>query len=226
MSLVFPATMLVLTITLHACIDNVLWRDRYGWTCRDYNRDPRECNSKLAVSAGGIDAYEACCACEFSVERRRDYASCLRTCSANEDACEAECTANKANCEDTCNNDFASSDGDNGGVVDSVETPAPEESSSSNVGLEIWVIVLIVLGVLLLLCIICIILYCLMMPRDEGTCPEDDCITQQPMLIGGGCDAPCETPCDAPFDNQYNRAGGAQMVSYGETQAYPQRNGW
>jgi len=220
MSILFPATILVF-ITVRACVDNVLWRDRYGWTCRDYNRDPRECSSKLAVSEGGIDAYEACCSCEFSVERRRDYASCLRACSAEEDACEAECAADKASCEDTCNTQHESED-DPVGVTEEADPETPEPESSGSSGLEIWVIVLIVVGVLLLLYILCIIFYCLMMPQDEGTCPEDDCITQQPMLVGGGCDAPCDAPCD----NQYDRAGEAQMVSYGETQAYPQRNGW
>jgi len=225
MLLFLSITILISTITGHVCKDNVLWKDQFGWTCRDYNRDPRECSSDLAISVGGIDSYEACCACEFSYERRRDYATCLRACAAKEDECQAGCRDDKAVCEGRCNDDYESESGDDATVV--TPTPAPDPVTKEGNGggesndLEIWVIVLIAAGVLLLVCIICIILYSLCMPRDEGSCEDEEC-TQQPMLVGGGCDAPCDAPCET----QYDRPGEAQMVAYDGAQGYPQGNTW
>jgi len=144
------------------------------------------------------------------VERRRDLATCLGACSADEDACQAECKKDSAECRSDCSDEFPPT------VVGPVPSPAPTGGNGLG-GLETWVIILIVIGVLLFLCIICVILYFLCMAPSEGTCEDDECATEQPMLIGGGCDAP---PCDAPCANQ-----GAQ-AAYGPVSGYPQQGGW
>jgi len=144
------------------------------------------------------------------VERRRDLATCLGACSADEDACQAECKKDSAECRSDCSDEFPPT------VVGPVPSPAPTGGNGLG-GLETWVIILIVIGVLLFLCIICVILYFLCMGPSEGTCEDDECATEQPMLIGGGCDAP---PCDAPCANQ-----GAQ-AAYGPVSGYPQQGGW
>jgi len=226
--MLFLIQFLVCAIAAKDCVDNVLWRDSFGWSCKDYSRDPRECSSRYAVSNGGIGAQEACCACIMPVERRRDYASCLDTCSANENACEAECLADKADCQLRCSEEHEEDD-DPGGI-----TPEDEGASSGGgngnrggIEFETWLIILIVLGILVCLCIICIILYFVCMPRDEGTCEDGDCVTQQPMLVGGGCDAPapCEKPCDAPCEAPYNYSG--QQMAYSQAPSgYPQGQGW
>jgi len=214
MSLFF-ISILPFTLIVSACSDNALWKDQFGWTCRDYGRDPRECNSKLAVSEGGLHAFEACCACNSFVDRRRDYSTCLGSCSADEDACEAECAADKAGCVNKCNEEFEESE-DPGGVTDRATT-TPAVNRSSNGGLETWVIIVIVAGIVVLICLILIILYCLCIPQDEGTC-QDEQFTQQPMLVGD-----CDAPCDAPCSNQYDMNAPSQMpmTNYGPAQRYP-----
>jgi len=209
--LLIPAIVVVFIITVHACINDVLWRDTFGWTCRDYNRDPLECHSSYAVSEGGIEAQEACCTCKITLERRRDLATCLGACSADEDECQAECKSDSADCRSECSDKFPPF------IVDPAPTPDPGKGGGNGMGgLETWVIVLIVIGALLLLCIIFIILY-LCTASSEGTCEDDECTTQQPMLIGGGCDRP---PCDAPCDNQ------VAQPAYGPVSGYPQQGGW
>jgi len=222
-----PVKFLVFTIAAKGCIDNVLWRDTFGWSCRDYSRDPRECTSHYAVSKGGIEAQEACCACVMTIERRRDYASCLDTCSAEENACEAECIAEKAECQNDCHEEWQDEDeeedDDLGGITD--VGGAGSGGNGDSLELETWLIVLIVVGILFCLCIICIVLYLVCLPRDEGMCEDDDCVTQQPMLVGGGCDAPCERPCDTPCDAPYNYP--RQQMTYSQAPAgYPQGQGW
>jgi len=212
----FPINLLIFAIAAEICVDNVHWKDTFGWTCRDYTRDPRECSSSNAVSDQGIEVQEACCICE-TAERRRDLASCYTTCSAEEDECKAECRADKAQCDERCSDDFDST----GGPILPPETPGPAPGNGGILGLETWIIILIVLGILLLLCIICVIVYLLCMNQDEGTC-EDDCPTQQPMLVGGGC---TETPCDAPCGAANDMPGGQMMYAPGPT-GYNQGQGW
>jgi len=214
--LFFPAIVVVFITTVHACIDDVLWRDTFGWTCRDYNRDPLECHSNYAVSEGGIEAQEACCACKTTVERRRDLATCLGACSADEDACQADCKKDSAECRFDCSDQFPPT------VIGPEPSPAPVTGGNGLGGLDTWVIVLIIIGVVLFLCIICVILYFLFMTPSEGTCEDDEYATQQPMLIGGGCDAP---PCDAPCDNQVAQPAYGQPA-YGQASGYPQQGGW
>jgi len=190
-------SMLVVTLVTHDCVDNLLWRDRYGWTCRDYDRDPRECSSNLATWGAGMDAYEACCTCRELVERRRDYASCLGGCSAEEDACEADCAADKAECLDECTEEWMDESEDDEDDVGGAVGPSTDDddeyyngsSSSSSSALPPWIIVLIVLGTLLTLCITCLLLFFLCMPDSEGSCDDacqDDDIN--PMLSNQGCD--------------------------------------
>jgi len=210
--LFFPAIVVVFITTVNACTDNALWRDTFGWTCRDYNRDPLECGSRLAVSEGGIQAREACCSCKKTHDRRRDYSTCVGSCDADEDACEADCRADTADCRLDCMEE-------NPTFV--VEPEPPISNGGGNGNLETWVIILIVIGAVLFLCIICIILYFLFMGSSEATCEDDECTTQQPMLIGGGCDGgPCDAPCDGPIDNQGNQ------MAYGPVTGYPQQGGW
>jgi len=226
--MLFSVNFLLVAIAAKGCIDNMLWRDTFGWSCRDYSRDPLECSSSYAVSNGGIEAQDACCACLMPVERRRDYASCLDTCSAKLNACEATCTAEREGCQFQCSEDeYDVVDyydyEDLGGVTNN----GNGNGNGGGRGIETWLIILIVLGILLCLCIICIILYFVCMHRDEETCEDCDNVTQQPMLVGGGCDAPapCEGPCDAPCEGPYNCSG--QPMAY--TQAptgYPQGQGW
>jgi len=226
--MLFSVNFLLVAIAAKGCIDNMLWRDTFGWSCRDYSRDPLECSSSYAVSNGGIEAQDACCACLMPVERRRDYASCLDTCSASENACEATCDADKVDCQFTCSEIYdiggvTSGDGDGDGDT----STDPGNGKSGGLKIETWVIVLIVLGILLCLCITCIILYFVCMHRDEETCEDGDNITQQPMLVGGGCDAPdpCEGPCDAPCEGPYNYSG-KQMAYTQAPTGYPQGQGW
>jgi len=227
--MLFSVNFLLVAIAAKGCIDNMLWRDTFGWSCRDYSRDPLECSSNYAVSVGGIEAQEACCACVIPVERRRDYAECIDICSADENACESECFADKAECQFECQQEYEEEEedeDDTGGLANGDDNG--DESSTGTVGgirLDEWVIVLIVLGVLLCLCIVIIVLYFLCLPRDEGTC-EDDVATQQPMLVGGGCDAPpCETGCDTPCDAPTNYP--VQQMAYSQVPAgYPQGQRW
>jgi len=205
---------LLLTFEVQGCVDNMLWRDIYGWSCRDYDRDPLECSSTLAISDVGMDAYEACCSCRERVEMRRDYASCLSTCSAEEDACEAECTADKADCVDECTEEWMDESEDyeedvGGAVGPSADYDDDDDDggsvSSSSSAIPTWVIILIVLGILLVLCIICLLLFFLCMPGSEGSC-EDACQDDDvnPMLLDQGCDT-CPNPStyDVPQGQMY-----------------------
>jgi len=197
--MLFPVNLLVLAIAAEACIDNLLWKDTFGWTCRDYTRDPRECRSNYAVSEDGIEAQDACCACAVTLERRRDYQSCLGVCVLNEETCDKECLTQRRECNYECGEEIDSTE-----VVTAVVS---DDSDTTEVvvdpvqAMEWWVTLLIVLGILLCLCAGCVVLYLMCMTRDEGTCEDDECATQQPMLVGGGCDAPFDNPCDNPCDN-------------------------
>jgi len=211
--MLFPVNFLVLAIAAEACVDNLLWMDTFGWTCRDYTRAPIECRSNYAVSVGGIEAQEACCACVKPVDRRRDYATCTGICQSDEIGCRDRCDTERKKCDYNCQKEIEADDdedeaggavtgenGDNGDdEEETIETPVQN--------LEWWAILLIVLGVLLCICTICIVFYLLCMTRDEGECEDDGLATQQPMLIGGDCnepcgDNPCDTPCDNPCDNR------------------------
>jgi len=211
---------IVVAIATQACVDNVLWRDRFGWGCRDYGRVPRECGSNYAVSNGGIEAKEACCACVKTVERRRDLVSCLGTCSAEENACDSECVADNADCEYRCEEDYQEDSDPGGTIIDDDESPSLSGNGGMG-GLETWLIIVIIVGIVLCLCIICIVLYFMFMTQDEGTCEDGECATQEPMLVGGGCDAPCESPCDAPYEYP------VQQMAYNQVPAgYPQGQRW
>jgi len=201
------------TVKVQACLDNVQWKDIYGWTCRDYFRVPQECNSKFAVSSAGINVFEACCVCETNVERRRDYASCMNTCSTKEDSCNADCTATKVGCVDECTDEWDTSE-DTAGVVTPSPVALPSKDSSPTI--TTWMIILIALGILIALCIICLLFFLFCRPMGEDSCPDD--IQEQPMLFDTGCDVPCgdvQEPC-----------GGAQGVSYTPVQQNPVRQGW
>jgi len=198
--MLIPVNLLVLAIAAEACVDNLLWMDTFGWTCRDYTRAPIECRSNYAVSDGGIEAQEACCACVKPVERRRDYTTCLGTCVSEEEACDKNCLADRRNCNYKCGVDNEEEEDPDAITTDS-EEPEPPIVTRVNEALEWWAILLIVLGVLLCLCAICIVLYLMCMTRDEGTCEDDGLTTQQPMLVGGDCNEPCDNPCDTPCDN-------------------------
>jgi len=195
--MLFPVSFLVLVIAAEACADNLLWKDTFGWTCRDYTRVPIECRSNYAVSVEGIEAQEACCACVKPVERRRDYTTCLGICVSEEEACDKNCLADRRTCNYECGEDEPE-----------VITAVVEEEEPESIpiierveALQWWAILLIVLGVLLCLCTICIVLYLMCMTRDEGTCEDDGLATQQPMLVGGDCNEACDNPCDTPCDN-------------------------
>jgi len=196
-------------LAVQTCLDNTLWRDSYGWTCRDYDRVPQECNSVLAVSVAGITVSEACCACESHVERRRDFSSCITTCSAEDDACSSECTADKAACINDCTDDWADDDEDETGGVVPAEAPT-EGSSSSSSSMEPWMIILIILGVLLVLCITCLIIFFLCMPESEASCQDAE-FSQQPMLVEGTCDTSCG-------DMTQNSCAGTQGLTYAPVQ--------
>jgi len=200
--MLFPVNLFVFAITAEACIDNLLWKDTYGWTCRDYTRDPNECRSNYAVSDEGIVAQEACCACVTTVERRRDEQECRSICLSSEDVCNKKCDTDKRSCNFKCIPATSGSNGNggNGGVVETPE-PTKTEVVENAIKLEWWMILLIVLAILLCLCVTCIVLYFICMTRDAGTCEDDDCPTQQPMLVGGGCDVPGDNPCGTPCDN-------------------------
>jgi len=221
--MLFPKKSLVFAIAAKGCIDNVLWTDTFGWKCRDYSRDTRECNSKYAVSNDGIEAQEACCACVMPVERRRDYAECIDTCAAEENECESECVADKTECQFQCHEEHEEDDDPGGITPDFGNGDVVRRDGFGGIELETWIVVLIVLGILLFLCIICIVLYFLCLPRDEGKCEDGDCVTQQPMLVGGGCDAPasCDTRCDAPYSYP-----GQQMAYSQDPAGYPQGQRW
>jgi len=215
--MLFLVNILVIAITTHACIDNVLWRDKFGWSCRDYGRVPRECSSNYAVSNGGIEAQEACCACVKTVERRRDLFSCLDTCSAEENACDSECVSDNTDCEFRCEEDYQE-DSDTGAIIEDDKSPSGNGNGGIG-GLETWLIIVIVVGIVLCLCIICIVLYFLFMTQDEGTCEDGECATEQPMLVGGRCDAPCESPCEPRYP--------MQQMAYNQVPAgYPQGQTW
>lgn len=222
--MIFLVHITLFAIETQACIDNVLWRDSFGWSCRDYSRDPRECSSNYAVSNGGIEAQEACCACVKTVERRRDYASCLGTCTAEENACESECVAERTECQFQCNEDYEE-ESDPGGITEDDGVSPPGNGNNGIGGIETWLLILVVLGILLCLCIICIVVYCLYISQDEGTCEDGECPTQQPMLVGGGCDTACDGPCESPCDAPYNYPG--QQRAYNQVPAgYPQEQRW
>jgi len=199
--MLFPVNFLVLAIAAEACVDNLLWMDTFGWTCKDYTRAPIECRSNYAVSVGGIEAQEACCACVKLVERRRDFQTCLGTCVSDEEACGRNCLANRRTCNYKCGKD-------NEEVVDPNAVEIEEEEEIEEIkmiervqALEWWVILLIILGVLLFICAICIVLYLMCMTPDEGTCEDDGLATQQPMLTGDDCNEPRDNPCDTPCNN-------------------------
>jgi len=199
--MLFPVNFLVLAIAAEACVDNLLWMDTFGWTCKDYTRAPIECRSNYAVSVGGIEAQEACCACVKPVERRRDLTACLGTCVSEEEACDKNCLADRRNCNYICGTENEEED-DVGGVTEPESSEDETPIVTRVKELEWWAILLIILGVLLCLCATCIVLYLMCMTQDEGTCEDDGLATQQPMLVGGDCNEPCDNPCDDPCDNR------------------------
>jgi len=201
------------TLRVQSCLDNMLWKDSYGWTCRDYDRVPQECSSRLAVSAAGVNVFEACCACKSNVDRRRDYASCLNTCSAKEDSCNADCTATQVGCVGECTEKWDTSE-DTANVLTPSPVAQPMKDSSSII--EPWMIVAIAVGFVVLLCILCILFMLFCMPNVEESCQGD--IQEQPMLFDRGCDMPCgnvQEPCD-----------GAKGISYAPIEQYPVRQDW
>jgi len=207
--MLYPVNFLVLAIAAEACVDNLLWMDTFGWTCRDYTRAPIECRSNYAVSVGGIEAQEACCACVKPVERRR-FTDCLGICVSDEEACDKSCLAERRTCNYNCGQaEEDDEDDETGGAVTEDDNGNGDEEDEEETietpvrDLEWWAILLIILGVLLFICTICIVFYLLCMTRDEGTCEDDEFATQQPMLIGGDCNEPCgDNPCDTPCDNR------------------------
>lgn len=200
-------SLLLSTLTVQACQDNILWIDSYEWTCRDYDRVPQECNSKWAVSAKGISVFDACCVCRANVERRRNFATCLNSCSAEEDQCNAECTATNAGCVDECTDEWDSSE-DPGNIRTPSPVASPPNGSSSE--LALWVIILLAVGGVVLLCFLCLFILFFCMPKAEESCQDD--IQERPMLIDNGCEMPCSTLEES--------CSGARRVAYSPIEQY------
>jgi len=122
LSLPIVVMMLFSTTSLSksTCEDDENFHDSYGWTCKDYDRAPYQCNQSTKYEKNGETALTSCCACvgsskgsiftrdsgtridnKFAMIRRATF-ECLSGCTAETESCKDFCGNDKSRCETRC----------------------------------------------------------------------------------------------------------------------------
>lgn len=205
--------------------------DSYGWTCRDYDRAPEQCEMSTKYVKHGRTALTSCCACKntptkpdmselgvsflarWDTRRQADTCvfrciedsyTCSEFCDTEVSSCNFQCTEIQDNCVSTCDDEDSDTSGE-GGVVDG-GIVLEEYTTSIGAGTgEIWIYILIACIVLLSLICCCLLFYCRLKTRPEAdvACPPDYCAEQQTM-IGNPC---TQEVGDCYDQDQYRQCG-------------------
>jgi len=192
-------TVALLTFAVASELEDLAWRDGFGWGCRDYGRVPEQCDSLLAVSEEGIHVSDACFACNHR-RRQSNNALCLQNCQSDFTTCESGCRNTLQFCQLNCPAEIR------------IPTPMPVGPPTffprPNGGIDWWIPVLIILATLCLLCLLLGLLYMLCRPSEVGDCNSADSqpmvVQSVPVMAGSSCGGgqPCEmSPCAVANDD-------------------------
>lgn len=230
-----PIFIILLPLTLlskSTCEDEEYFSDSYGWTCRDYDRAPEQCELSPKFEKNGKVALTSCCACRSNLlkhdisddlwsgfpvrfdTKRRLSDSCLMGCDGESDICEGYCNSDlnvcnlrckdvKSACTSKCEDEDPTEEPEDPDAIVE-ETPTPASGTT-----QIWLYILIGAIVLLSLICCCIIVYCLMRSRVETDvdCPSPDFCTEQAPMVENACVQEVGD-CYMPATQQYTQCGG------------------
>jgi len=233
-----PICIILLPLTLLSkspCEDEEYFSDSYGWTCRDYDRAPEQCELSTKFEKNGKVALTSCCACRgslikhdisdalwlgfpagFDTKRRRSE-SCPMGCDAQSDICEGYCNSDLSVCnlrckdvKTTCNSKCEDEEEEpTEEPVDPDAVVGEEPTAAASGGTQLWFYLLIAAIILLSLICCCIILYFLMRSRQETDvdCPSPDFCTEEAPMVGNACVQEVGD-CYMPAPQQYIQCGG------------------
>jgi len=191
------------SVSKSTCEDDESFEDSYGWTCRDYQRAPYQCNQSAKYAIDGETALASCCACHESSEEfiflsgnsvtetssklttmRRTSTECYSSCRTGTNSCAVLCGNEKSTCESKCNNvkeicdiqcEFISEDTD---VADTGGFVPEDDGTTAGTSNSSTSMLLLYLGIgfvaVLCLCSCCFVIFCLMRNRVI-TADADSC---------------------------------------------------